>query len=812
MFNSFEIENTKLIKYTGSESHVIIPECVTEIGEHAFDGCTSMGSVVIPENVWDIGSFAFRGCTNLTSVTIPDMVMEIGGYAFKGCTSLTSVTMLYTPTIRTGAFEGCTSLTSVFFQDGSMLLTGEGVFDGCPKVTIICREGSNTQEYCLKEKLNYLFDYQFEAFHGVIPPGIERLAAPFLADEEKPYIFISYSHKNRDVVLQIIKTLYESGWKIWYDEGLTIGDRYDITLESHVKNCAAFLLFITEQSVDSHYVLDNEIPWAIEAKRPIIKCIIDEGTDLKIEGGTAFATVSPLEIEPALEKVDGLRKGERREAKGISVVVNPEDREKKSGDGFAYCLYFDDKTELVKAIMLEARNSGCVLYDAVQNGEDTEKLQNSASLIIFLDQEFLSDKRLTDILIREFKAGKDMAICQLEKIRDDDLPQELAELHYMQWLNYSHGINSDLNTKLARHLQKRGCRNTSILPGFEYEKTKKGIVIKRYTGKDPVPQLEREYGGTPVVEITDNAFRNCINLKEFEIPDSVESIGNGSFAGCTNLSSIIIPESVREIGNSAFLECIHLTSVAIPRSVTKIENSVFADCVDLTSVKIPNSVSEIGMQAFKGCKKLTSIELPEGVNEIKGAAFYGCAKLISITIPESVTEIDSTAFLGCLDLTVTCPHGSYAWRFCRNFPIPVGDGGTSDALEGTMYASERTMITDPNYEIVGSKLICYAGINRETAVIPEGVTEICAGAFRNCKELRNVVIPEGVTVIGDSAFCGCENLERITIPDSVREIGVGAFRDCWVLESVEIPDSVIKIGCDAFRNCERLYTVMRPQR
>lgn len=135
-------------------------------------------------------------------------------------------------------------------------------------------------------------------------------------------------------------------------------------LSRHTGKCLEYwkLLFITEQSVDSHYVLDNEIPWAIEAKRPIIKCIIDEGTDLTIEGGTAFATVSPLDIEPALEKVDGLRKGERREAKGISVVVNPEDREKKSGDGFAYCLYFDDKTELVKAIMLEARNSGCVLY------------------------------------------------------------------------------------------------------------------------------------------------------------------------------------------------------------------------------------------------------------------------------------------------------------------------------------------------------------------------------------------------------------------------------------------------------------------
>ena len=68
MFNSFEIENTKLIKYTGSESHVIIPECVTEIGEYAFDGCTSMGSVVIPENVWNIGSFFLSQSNQSTAI------------------------------------------------------------------------------------------------------------------------------------------------------------------------------------------------------------------------------------------------------------------------------------------------------------------------------------------------------------------------------------------------------------------------------------------------------------------------------------------------------------------------------------------------------------------------------------------------------------------------------------------------------------------------------------------------------------------------------------------------------------------------
>ena len=78
-----------------------------------------------------------------------------------------------------------------------------------------------------------------------------RCGAPFLADEESPFIFISYSHKDRDTVLGIIKELYESGWKIWYDEGLTIGDSYDETLETHVRNCAAFLLFVTENSLQS---------------------------------------------------------------------------------------------------------------------------------------------------------------------------------------------------------------------------------------------------------------------------------------------------------------------------------------------------------------------------------------------------------------------------------------------------------------------------------------------------------------------------------------------------------------------------------
>ena len=48
----------------------------------------------------------------------------------------------------------------------------------------------------------------------------ETIIAPFKPDEYGKYIFISYSHMDRDRVFPIITRLYENGWHIWYDEGI----------------------------------------------------------------------------------------------------------------------------------------------------------------------------------------------------------------------------------------------------------------------------------------------------------------------------------------------------------------------------------------------------------------------------------------------------------------------------------------------------------------------------------------------------------------------------------------------------------------
>ena len=139
---------------------------------------------------------------------------------------------------------------------------------------------------------------------------------------------------------------------------------------------------------------------------------------------------------------------------------------------------------------------------------------------MFLDKAFIEDAHLIKILIREYRAGRNLAVCKAGEFEDDDLPEELKSLRKLHWLNFVHGITTDMNTKLAQHLQKSGCRNAAILPGFEYEETDRGIVITRYTGTNPNPRIS-----IAVDEIAERAFDGCVRLQSFVIPDGVRKIG-----------------------------------------------------------------------------------------------------------------------------------------------------------------------------------------------------------------------------------------------------------------------------------------------
>ena len=115
-----------------------------------------------------------------------------------------------------------------------------------------------------------------------------------------------------------------------------------------------------------------------------------------------------------------------------------------------------------------------------------------------------------------------------------------------------------------------------------------------------------------------------------------------------------------------------------------------------------------------------------------------------------------------------------------------------------------------NLVIQNNTVLGYNGKNANI-VIPEGVTEIGEGAFKNCSFAKVVTIESSVLrTIGNNAFEGCTALEQIKLNSLRGAIGDKAFYNCSKLESIEIPHGAMEIGSKAFGGCAELSLVCIP--
>ena len=118
---------------------VEIGDCVTEIGDNALSGCTTLESVTIPDSVTYIGFYAFDSCSGLTSVELGSGVTTIAAFSFYFCFNLRSITIPNSVTlIGSGAFWGCTGLTSVSIGSGITEIAGNAFYYCSSLSTVTC--------------------------------------------------------------------------------------------------------------------------------------------------------------------------------------------------------------------------------------------------------------------------------------------------------------------------------------------------------------------------------------------------------------------------------------------------------------------------------------------------------------------------------------------------------------------------------------------------------------------------------------------------------------------------------------------------
>ena len=142
--------------------------------------------------------------------------------------------------------------------------------------------------------------------------------------------------------------------------------------------------------------------------------------------------------------------------------------------------------------------------------------------------------------------------------------------------------------------------------------------------------------------------------------------------GCKKLKKVVLPSTLKEIREDAFKDCVSLKEINIP-SCTVIGTAAFQDCVNLEKVTLPYGLETIGFSAFGGCEKLKNLRIPDTVTKIDGGAFCYCNSLTGIKIPESVEEIGNGAFDGCSGLRKVTIYNDKA-------KIAVADKYRSDAI------------------------------------------------------------------------------------------------------------------------------------
>lgn len=89
----FSKDGSKIYAYpTGKqEDTYVFDSNVKEIGDSAFQGCSSFKTINIPDTVEAVGSFAFRGCSNLKEVTVN--AKKLRRLTFYSSSNLDSVTI-----------------------------------------------------------------------------------------------------------------------------------------------------------------------------------------------------------------------------------------------------------------------------------------------------------------------------------------------------------------------------------------------------------------------------------------------------------------------------------------------------------------------------------------------------------------------------------------------------------------------------------------------------------------------------------------------------------------------------------------------
>jgi hypothetical protein len=132
--------------------------------------------------------------------------------------------------------------------------------------------------------------------------------------EDEKYIFASYAHNDKDVVMPILEELRKRGYRVWYDNNIIPGSEWSDEIAERIQECGLFVAFISSAYKASDNCCD-ELSFSIDEKKQRLIVYIE---DVQLEKGMKLRVGRSQAIQKFQEVSDEAFYNRMFTAKGIS--------------------------------------------------------------------------------------------------------------------------------------------------------------------------------------------------------------------------------------------------------------------------------------------------------------------------------------------------------------------------------------------------------------------------------------------------------------------------------------------------------------
>lgn len=320
--------------------------------------------------------------------------------------------------------------------------------------------------------------------------------------------------------------------------------------------------------------------------------------------------------------------------------------------------------------------------------------------------------------------------------------------------------------------------------------------------------------------IPNSTFKNCSSLERIEIPSNTTTIGEGAFEGCLKLKSITIPKNVNKIGSLVFKNTPSLETIDVESgnrkfvskdgvlysktSGSRLELVKYPAAKSGKEFKADDNVSRILEYAFEGAG-ISSFDIG-GVTKIDDYAFFNCNRLLKIVVGgESYRTWGSGAFKNCTNLKALIING-------KNVPTIQNDTFSNVASSFAIFVlsnAKRSFEKSEGWNNLSSRIRTLGDIFGDYAIEESSNGIVVTQYFGNEEDVSipRILNAKRIVKIGENAFSG-SMVETVEIPEYVTEIGSGAFKDCSNLKSIVInSENPPVLNQNAFNNVSKDFGI-----